>query len=208
MAPPHMRRAAALARGEPYKDKHAGNPGDITAKASKQWQVPAPNPAELRWLRGQGVSRAAILYPWPIGATNVTFNGKGFELDAHGERVLTFLVEDWGGAIDIAAFQPRTGKLATWLGAGFAIGQDAIFNPATYFADGALLVHETPVQWLLADRDGIVIAQPDLAHAYLANLQRVVCSDTAHARQVERWLQSPRPTVEILVEIPAEGAAA
>jgi hypothetical protein len=163
--------------------------------------------AELRWLRGQGVSRAAILYSWPIGATNVTFHGKAFELDATGERVLTFLVEDCGEAIDIAAWQPRTGKLATWLGAGFAIGQEAIFNPATYFACGALHVHETPLQWLQAEREGIVILRPDLANAYLANRPRLACSDAAYARQVEQWLQPPKPTVEIFVAVEERAAA-
>jgi hypothetical protein len=162
----------------------------------------------LRWLRGQGVSRASVLYPWPIGATKVAFTGNNtFELDADGERVLTFLIEDHGKVIDIATWQPRTGKLATWLATGFAIGQEAIFNPATYFAGGALLVHETPLQWLQAKREGIVILRPDLAHAYLAGCRRIVCSDAAHARQVERWLQPPKPTVEIFVAFEEREAA-
>ena len=109
----------------------AGNTQDSNANAS--WRVPAPNLAELRWLRRQDVSRAAILCPWSIGATNVTFHGTAFELATGGERVLTFLVEDCGEVIDVAAWQPRTGQIATWLGTGFAIGQEAIFNPATYF---------------------------------------------------------------------------
>lgn len=207
MASPHMRRAAALKRGEPNKDKHAGKPEDSNDRASQQWRVPAPSLAELRWLRGQGVSRAAILCPWPIGATNVIFYGEGFELDPNGERVLTFLVEDCGEVIDIAAWQPRTGQLATRRRAGFAIGQEAIFNPASYFADGALKVHGTPLQWLLADREGIVIVQPDMAHAYLANCQRLAFPDAAHARQVEQWIQPLKPTVKIFVAIEERAAA-
>jgi hypothetical protein len=171
------------------------------------WQVPAPDLAEVRWLRSKGVSRSAILRPWPIGATTVKFDGDTFELDPNGERVLTFLVEDCGEAMDIAAWHPRTGQLATWLGAGFAIGQGVIFNPATYFADGALHVYETPLQWLQAEREGIVIVQPDMAHAYLANCQRLAFSDAAHARQVERWIQPPKPTVEIFVAIEERAAA-
>ena len=84
---------------------------------------------------------------------------------------------------------------------------DDVFNPATYFAGGALRVHETPLQWLLAEREGIVILRPDLAHAYLANCQRLACSDAAHARQVERWLQPPKPTVEIFVAVEERAAA-
>jgi hypothetical protein len=206
MAPPHMQRPDA-AHAEPSEDKHAGNAKNGSANAWKQWQVPTPSLTELRWLRGQGVSRAALLYPWPIGATNVTFYGNTFEFDSHGERVLTFLVEDID-VVDIAAWQPRTGKLATWLAAGFAIGQEAIFNPATYFAGGALRVYETPVQWLQAEREGIVIVRPNVAHAYLPNCQRLVCSDAAHARKVDRWLQLPKPKTEILIEVPPGREAA
>lgn len=172
------------------------------------WRVPAPNIAELRWLRSQGASQSAILRPWPLGATNVRLDDDAFELDTNGERVLTFLVEDCGEVMDIAAWQPRTGQLATWFGAGFAIGQEAIFNPATYFADGALHVHESPLQWLQAEREGIVIVRPALVHAYLANCQRLAFSDACFARKVRQWLEPPKPTVEIMVEVPAERDAA
>jgi hypothetical protein len=171
------------------------------------WQVAAPNIAEVRWLRSQGVSRSAILDPWPLGATTVKFSGDTFELDSNGERVLTFLVEDCGEVIDIAAWQPRTCQLATRRRAGFAIGQEGIFNPATYFADGVLQVHETPLQWLLAEREGIVVVQPDMTHAYLRNCRCLAFSDAAHARQVEQWIQPPKPTVEIFVAIEERAAA-
>jgi len=121
--------------------------------------------------------------------------------------VLTFLVEDCGEVIDIAAWQPRTGQLATRRHAGFAIGQEGIFNPATYFADGVLQVHETPLQWLQAEREGIVILRPDLVHAYLAGCQRIVCPDARFAREVEAWVQSPKPTVEIFVAVQERAAA-
>ncbi len=65
----------------------------------------------------------------------------------------------------------------------------------------------TTLQWLLAEREGIVILRPDLAPAYLANCQRLACSNKAHARQLERWLQPPKPTTEIFVTV-EEGAAA
>lgn len=175
--------------------------------APNLWQVPAPSLAGLRWIRRQGVSRSALLSPWPIGATNVTLKGNTFEQDSNGEHALTFLIEDGGEVIDVAAWQPRAGRLTTLLNAGFAIGQEAIFNPATYFAGGALYVHETPLHWLLAEREGICIVRPDLTHAYLANCQRLAFVDAAHARTVQRWLER-KPTAQILVEIPAERAAA
>jgi hypothetical protein len=184
------------------RSRHAENAEKSSAKALKRWQVPTSTLTELRWLEGQGVSRTSILCPWPIGAANVAFHGKTFELDATGERVLTFLIEDGSETIDIGAWQPRTGKCGTWNGVGFAIGQEAIFNPASYFAAGALRVHETPLQWLQAERDGVVVVQPRLAYAYLRNVPRLTFADPRYARQVMRWLQPPKSTVEILVEVP------
>jgi hypothetical protein len=37
MAPQHMRRPAALARGEPCENDHVGNPEDSASKAPEQW---------------------------------------------------------------------------------------------------------------------------------------------------------------------------
>lgn len=59
MVPPHMRRPAALARGEPNENGDVGKPEESNAAAA--WQVPAPRLAELRWLGGEGISCAAIL---------------------------------------------------------------------------------------------------------------------------------------------------
>jgi hypothetical protein len=164
-----------------------------------------PNDDELLWLLDQGVSGNAL---WPISGATVRFDGATFDLDHEGERALPFRAEDGGTAIDLIAWQPRTNKLASWRGQAFCLGDvDDIFNTATYFDGDALRVHTTPLDWLLADRDGIVIVRPDLAPAYLANCQRIRCSNQAHARQVEKWLQPHKPTVEILVEV-AERAAA
>ncbi len=164
-----------------------------------------PNDNELGWLIDEGVSDKAL---WPIGGATVRFDGTKFDLDHEGERALTFRAEDRDQVIDLIAWQPSTGALASWRGRAFCLGDvDDIFNPATYFNGGALHVHATPLNWLLADRQGIVIVQPDLAPAYIANCQRIRCSDTAHARQVEQWVEPHKPTVEILVEVEERAAA-
>ena len=165
-----------------------------------------PNDDELRWLIDEGVSDGAL---WPISGATVHFDRGTFEIDDTGERALTFRAEERGEVIDLIAWQPLTGKLASWRGQAFCLGDlDDVFNPATYFGGDSLLVHETPLQWLQAAREGIVILRQDLVHAYLADRQRIVCSDAAHARQIERWLEPPKPKVEILVEVSAERAAA
>jgi hypothetical protein len=99
-----------------------------------------PEQQELDWLRRQGVSEKALDEFPHIGTAYVLFDGNLFEEVYDGQRALTFVIHDCGEFIDFAAWQPRTGELTTWRGAGFAIGQDQIFNPATYFDGGALRV--------------------------------------------------------------------
>jgi hypothetical protein len=172
------------------------------AAVHRSWDFPTDD--DLLLLLRQGVNGSAL---WPISGATVRFDGSTFDLDPNGVRALTFRCQDCGEVIDIAAWQPQTGELGSWRGVAFCLGDlDDIFNPATYFADSALPVHETPLQWLLAEREGIVILRPDLAPVYLANCQRLACSNKAHARQLERWLQPPKPTTEIFVTV-EEGAA-
>jgi hypothetical protein len=164
-----------------------------------------PNDDELLWLLDQGVNDKAL---WPVSGATVRFDGATFDLDHEGERALTFRAEDRGEVIDLIAWQPRTGTVASWRGQAFCLGdKDDIFNPATYFAGDVLRVHATPLDWLLAEREGIVIVRPGLASAYLANCQRIRCSSKAHAQQVESWIKPRKPAVEILVEVKERAAA-
>jgi len=155
------------------------------AAVHRSWGFPTDD--ELLWLLDHGVSDKAL---WPIAGTTVRFDGDTFDLDDKGERALILRATDRGEVVDLvaAAMPIQTGALASWRGQAFCLGDlDDVFNPATYFAGDALRIHPTPLDWLLADRDGIVIVRPDLAHAYLANCPRLVCSNAAYARQVARW---------------------
>jgi hypothetical protein len=144
---------------------------------------------------------------WPISGATIHFSGATFDLtDEEGERALTFRAEDRGEVIDLIAWQPRSGALASWRGQAFCLGDlEDVFNPATYFAGDAMRIHATPLDWLLADREGIVIVRPDLAPAYLANCRRIRCSSAPYARKLEQMLQPRRPLVEILVEVTERG---
>jgi hypothetical protein len=121
---------------------------------------------------------------------------------------LIFRAEDCDEVIDLIAWQPQIGALASWRGQAFCLGDvDDAFNPATYFAGGVMRVHKTPLQWLLAGRDGIVIVRKDFAHAYLANCQRLAFSEARFAHTVARWLQPPKPMVEIFLAVEERAAA-
>lgn len=72
----------------------------------------------------------------------------------------------------------------------------------------ALWVHRNPLDWLKANREGIVIVQPRFTYAYLRHVPRLAFSSAAHARQVQAWLHPPKPMVKFLIKTPEERAAA
>jgi hypothetical protein len=163
------------------------------------------NEAQGAWLTKQGVSAAAVLEPTPIGATWVRFLDDDGTFDAAsteaGTKALTFRVSNVDGEdIDLAAWSPRTGQTGLWYGRGFALGQDQIDNPATYFDGDALRVHADPLAWLKADRDGICIIRPELTYAMLRHVQRVSFADFDTAKKFEAWIKPPGPKVAMFVE--------
>ena len=162
-----------------------------------------PNELEAQKLLSQGVSEMAMLEPETIRAGNVRFlDGDSFEFADDGQRALIFRIVEFGLERDLVAWSRKLKKLATWRGVAFALGQEAIWNPATYFMGGALEVHRTPLDWLKADRAGICIVQPRYAYSQIANVRRLRFADEAHARLVRDWLKPPAPP-EFLVEVAA-----
>lgn len=166
-----------------------------------------PTLREFKWLWRQGIAFDALVRPLPIGAANVRFTSRSFEIAEDGERALTLPMIDAGEVVDLAAWQPKTKTLKGWAGRGFALGQEEIFNPGVYAMDGALHVHETPLEWLRAGRTGIVIVRPSLSHAYLAGRERLAFDNAAFARRVKGWMRPPKARAELLVATKTDEAA-
>jgi hypothetical protein len=160
-----------------------------------------PKNAELRWLLAQGITGEAMASPWPIRGSSVIFDGNVFSFaDAGSNRAVIFRAEDFGATVDLIAWQPRTGQLATWCGVGFCLGNaDNIHNPGTYFDGGSLHVHGTPLEWLRADRDGIVIVQWRDAYGRLRFCPRAICSNELVAAKVDKHTKPPKRSLKILV---------
>ncbi|MGH6864621.1 MAG: hypothetical protein ACREDO_00185 [Methyloceanibacter sp.] len=151
--------------------------------------LPDPTDDELRHLIDAGVSDQALIEPWPLRGDRVMFSGKTFDFAGDAaeapKRALIFCAEDRGRCVDWIAWAPSSGTLASWRGVAFCLGDvDAIFNPASYFAGDGLRVHRTPLDWLRAGREGIVLLRREMAFAYLANVQRIVVADAEHGRQL------------------------
>jgi hypothetical protein len=140
-----------------------------------------------------------MLEPQPIRAGKVAFlDSQAFDFDSSAKRVLIFHhplhLDD-----ELIAWQPRTGELASWRGVAFALGENAIWNPASWFAGDALKVHRTPLDWLRANREGIVVVRPRLCYAMLHHVPRIACDDLKHAEQLKRLCRPPKPCTRFLV---------
>jgi hypothetical protein len=92
---------------------------------------------------------------------------------------------------DIVFWEPRTGALATWNGRAFALGESMIDNASTYSFDFALNVFASPLDWLRAERDGIVVVNWDRAFDYLRDCPRVAV-DKALRPLYLRQMKPPR----------------
>ena len=97
----------------------------VKAPGSGAWQELAyPLEAELSGCSSTGLPRR--------------FDGLyGFDFRRHGEPAIIFKTEDRGDELDLIAWEASTGKLASWHGNTFCLGDlDQIDNPATYFMGG------------------------------------------------------------------------
>ena len=167
-----------------------------------------PSEFETAWLTKRGVSFKALMGDWPVGAANVNFDGKGhFDIADDGERALTFVAFNAGNPIDIIAWRPRSGQIASYTGAATFLGdQDDAINPATWFNGGDLIIHATPLEWLQHDREGLVIINFKRAGAYLRIAKSVYCPDINVAQKIRRAVKAAsKPTLKIYTAAPKRG---
>src|SRR5262245_451441 len=106
---------------------------DSLGEQHRAWGIPSDE--DVLWLLEQGIPETWLYTPWPILRTTVSIDHGYFCEDADGDRPLIFRCVDRDTIVDLTAWHPESNRLATWLGAGFCIGNiDDIFNPGTYFA--------------------------------------------------------------------------
>lgn len=170
--------------------------------------LPYPTSVELEWLFRHGIPANAMAEPWPIKSASVQFlNGGTFDFARDGRQAIVFLAVDHGETVDLIAWQPKSGAVASWRATAFCLGdQDQCFNPASWFADSGLRVHADPLEWLKHDRDGIVIVRREFAYAYLRYVPRLVFADVEHAERIQRWCRPPKPKTQFNIDLPEAAA--
>jgi hypothetical protein len=154
---------------------------------------------QIGWLLDHGVS-TETLETELIEATTVCFDERFFVAHPDGEKALIFRATDRDEVIDLVAWSPRTDQLGSFLGLAFCLGdQDQVHNSASWFAGGGLNIYKSPLEWLRANRRGIVIVDPRQTHAMLRHVPRLLVDNIAHGEQVKRWMRPPKLTTQILV---------
>ena len=151
--------------------------------------------------RGRNLSRAEIdrmialgvnpvnLYrgPWMTQVDRVLFDSEFFAFadadDDRGEKVFTMGVCSDEGLVDVAAWHPATGRLATWSEAGFALGEYLIKYHLDDDSPG-LAVFRSPRDWLRADCRGIVILRKSFTRIVLAHVKVLLAEDEYHRAEL------------------------
>ena len=164
-------------------------------------------PAWFGFLRTNGLEpRALEPFAGTIGVAPCRFTPppRRFRFDPDGADSAFFeVLEIEDGEIvvtDLVAFDGADPTIfGTLEGCGLVLGADQIENPASYLGGRPLLVHRTPLSWLRAGCQGIVVLDERRAGARLAGaLGNLAGEDEEHARQIARitaGMFSPRRIV-------------
>ena len=117
--------------------------------------------------------------------------------DASGAvgAVVFLASDDLGNPLDLAAWEPETGRLALWLGRVAMLGQDNLYG---WKVGEPLIVHETPLEWLQAGREGVFVIDPQGASPLLRMVEPLAVKRPEFGRQLLSALtiRAPRIVVE------------
>jgi hypothetical protein len=159
-----------------------------------------PTVREWLGLRGAGVALHALCRPTMVLAGNIIIHRPtGFSFapdgDADGHRAFLIAINDEVGRwIDIAAWQPAKGWTGLWLGAAWALGQASVHR-ARMGEAGALPIWRSPLNWLRADRQGILLLRPTVAAYFLDDGGPLLAEDVAHAAELRRLMTRTGPRI-------------
>jgi hypothetical protein len=97
-----------------------------------------------------------------------------------------------GDPIDIVAWQPASGRLATWLNRASILGEDQLNAPRVA---ECLPVYETPLQWLQQRRLGVVVLDAKRAAPKLREAAPLLATTYEHAMALRTSLKVKTPRI-------------
>jgi hypothetical protein len=101
--------------------------------------------------------------------------------------------------VDLVAWATTPYRIASWFGATPFLGAESLFAPR--LGEVGLNVFRTPLEWLKAERDGVVIVDPAEAKWWLVGEQLLV-SDGVFGRDIHDKLRLPEPRIAIMEPVP------
>ena len=144
-----------------------------------------------------GIREMADLYVEPV----VFLPGNRFEFARHARdasgavgAVVFLASDDLGNPLDLAAWEPETGRLALWLGRLAMLGQDNLYGSRV---GEPLIVHETPLEWLQAGREGVFIIDPQGASPLLRMVEPLAVKRPEFGRQLLSALTIRAPRIVV-----------
>ena len=150
----------------------------------------------------------AVVYPHDENPDRFSFR-EDLREPAEGVSAFLIAVRDESGAIvDLAAWRPREGWLATWRGVGWALGAHEYPSPLDALHDGgAVRVFRSPMDWLRADRRGLVLLDHVTARwRFARDGMPIIADDLVHAKRLKQVL-AVKPVPIILPNITERLAA-
>jgi hypothetical protein len=122
------------------------------------------------------------------------FSSEVRELRGHVAGIIIPVRDEAGELVDIGAWNVDGGKLALWRGVASMLGAENIFAPRL---SEPLLVHETPLDWLRAGRDGVFLVDPQRAAPLLRFAEPLGVKREAHGRSLRQVLTIPAPRIVV-----------
>ena len=109
-------------------------------------------------------------------------------------RALIIVARDVGGfPLDLCAWAPRSDRVATYHGRAGVLGEQQLDE---LHLDDPLPVHRGVLDWLKADRRGIVILDPARAWRLLVD-EALAVADVEHGLKLKGALQPPAPRIVV-----------
>jgi hypothetical protein len=162
-----------------------------------------PSQADIDSFRQAGVAVMSLAQPlaMKVAFGHVAPDGR-FEPDLRRDRWFVFNEVE---AEDMVFWQRKTGRLTTWSGRAFALGQAAIDEAATYSFDCSLNIFDDPLDWLRSRRDGIVVLDWTRAFDRLRDAPRIALAENLLPLYRRHMRPAHMPELSI---IPAQRRAA
>ncbi len=147
------------------------------------------------WVKVKGVAPENLVKPSPVMAAKGHCADDGrFDPDPiEGKNCFTFEEEN-----DRVFWHPPTGRLATWEGRSFALGEVMIDNPTTTAFDQYLNIYADPVEWIRAGRYGIVVINWGFAFDRLRDVTRIAVAQPLLATYRKSMYPTHMPKLAVL----------